>query len=329
MTRARAACAVVALTLCAVVALIAAPSQGQASASAPHRAAVVVDLGDGHVKVGCVSFTEDHLSGLEALDRASMAPVAQTYGGQGSAVCALCGKGCTAGSTCLTCKAPNYWAYYHDGIYSSAGAGQSQVRDGDIEGWKWGKGERPAQVPFDQVCPVSAGPSPTPSPSVAPIAPVVPVAPRTKPTTPAPPTTAGPIGGGNGGRSDVTPTNPSVSGPAPSATGPGVRTTNARTPTTAVSSTAPAHPSTTAPTSSVPATGPSSAGKQPNAHEKSAAIGRKHIVVERAGADTRASVVASDKKGNTSQWSIAAFLGVLAIMAGLITFFRRRRAATG
>jgi len=332
VTRVRSACTVIALTSGAVLALVAAAPQGQAaSASAPHRAAVVVDLGDGQVKVGCVSFTQDHLSGLEALDRASMSPVAQTYGGQGSAVCALCGKGCTAGSTCLTCKAPNYWAYYHDGTYSSAGAGQIQVRDGDIEGWRWGKGERPTNVPFDRVCPVSAGPSPTPSPPVShvsPVVPVVPVAPQTKLPTRVPSKPPA-VGGGNGGRTTVAPTGPATSGPTTSVVGTAVPTTNARTATTSASSTAPAPSTAATPGSSRPASGRHAVRKQPKAGDRSAAIRRKPVVIERAGAKTRTSSVASDTGGSTSQWSIAAFIGAIAIVGGLIAVLRRRRAATG
>jgi len=329
VTRARSLWVVLALTLGAVLALVAAPPQGQpASASAPHRAAVVVDLGDGRVKVGCVSFTEDHISGLEALDRASMAPVAQTFGGQGSAVCALCGKGCTAGSTCLTCKAPNYWAYFHGGTYSSGGAGQTQVRDGDIEGWKWGKGERPANVPFDQVCPVSAGPSPTPGPPISGPTPVAPVAPQTKPTTQVPPK-APATGGGNGGRSTVAPRGPATSGPPPSVVGPAVPTSNARTATTSAPSTAPASSTTAAPGSSRRGADGHAVRKQPKAGEQSAAIGRKRVVIERAGAKTRTSSVTTDTGGSTSQWSIAAFIGAIAIVGGLVALLRRRRAASG
>ncbi|HEX7168960.1 MAG TPA: hypothetical protein VF230_18425 [Acidimicrobiales bacterium] len=127
------------------------------------RAAVVVDLGDGEVRSACVLFREESISGLDLLRTAAMDPVVHAYSGEGGAVCKLCGVGCDAGSSCLTCQSPKYWQYWRaDGgtepyRYSHAGAGSVRVTDGDVEGWRWGSGSTPP--PFRSVQSVcDAGP---------------------------------------------------------------------------------------------------------------------------------------------------------------------------
>jgi hypothetical protein len=130
---------------------------------------VVVDTGSGS-RAACVLFDEESISGVEALQRAGMAPVLQGFGGQGAAVCSLNGVGCPSDGSCLTCQAPNYWAYFRSSgggySYSSAGAGSTQVTDGDIEGWRWGTGAAPSRPSVDSVCgPVA--PPPTTATTVA------------------------------------------------------------------------------------------------------------------------------------------------------------------
>jgi hypothetical protein len=135
-----------------------------------HRAAVVVDTGSG-VQYGCVRFTADSISGREALERAAMDPVFQEYGGSlGSAVCALCGTGCPVGS-CLTC-ASQVWSYWRapagSGGYtlSNLGVSSTVVRDGDIEGWVWGRSGPPPGVTVENVCgPAEPPPGPAPPPT--------------------------------------------------------------------------------------------------------------------------------------------------------------------
>lgn len=128
-------------------------------AQAVHRAAIVVDTGSGVVS-RCVTFSEDSISGITALQRAGLAPVVRSFSGNGGAVCGLNGLGCPADSSCLTCQAPNYWAYYRadDGAgafsYSPVGAGSTQVTDGDVEGWRWGSGAGPAFRSFGSICPL-------------------------------------------------------------------------------------------------------------------------------------------------------------------------------
>lgn len=130
---------------------------GSAVASAPNRAAVVVDTGS-EVKTACVEFAETSITGVEALQRAGFEPVARGYGGIGVAVCALCGKGCPADASCLTCLSPNYWSYHRAPsgqgtfAYSQVGPGATEVRNGDVEGWGWGTGAAPAFLSFQSVC---------------------------------------------------------------------------------------------------------------------------------------------------------------------------------
>jgi hypothetical protein len=142
-------------------------------AQATHRAAIVVDTGSGIVS-RCVTFTEDSISGITALQRAGLAPVVRSFSGNGGAVCGLNGLGCPADSSCLTCQAPNYWAYYRadDGAggfsYSPVGAGSAQVTDGDVEGWRWGSGAGPGFRSFASICPLQPPLSTTTTTTTAP-----------------------------------------------------------------------------------------------------------------------------------------------------------------
>jgi len=194
-----------------------------------NRAAIVVDTGSG-VVTRCVTFAGDAISGLAALQAAGLAPVVRAFSGNGGAVCGLNGVGCPADSSCLTCQAPNYWAYYRADAgaggftYSPAGAGGTQVTDGDVEGWRWGSGSGPGFRSFASVCPLQPPPTTT---------------------TPRPGGNGGGGGGGgdggtsgNGGNGGGTPTGGPTSGDAagtPSdATPPGASSTTVAPATTAV-----------------------------------------------------------------------------------------------
>jgi hypothetical protein len=172
------------VTAVAGIALAATVAAGPAPASIPargvtpqpeqaveNRAAVVVDTGSG-IRYGCVRFTSDTISGREALERAAMDPVFQEFGGSlGGAVCALCGTGCPVGS-CLTC-ASQVWAYWRQPAgsggysFSSVGVNNTVVRDGDVEGWVWGRSGPPPGITVENVCgpkepPPTAPPLPVP-----------------------------------------------------------------------------------------------------------------------------------------------------------------------
>jgi len=170
-------------------------SAAPAQAAGAHRALVVVDTGTTTYRQ-LITFTEDSVTGVHALELAGASPVVYTYSGQGGAVCRLFGVGRDSGPGCLGgADGDNrYWAYFRapsgtsSFTYSRAGAGSVQVHDGDVEGWKFGTGQAPAW---------SGVPAPSTTTTVA----------------PAPPPTAPPaIGGGSG---------PTVGGSGPASVGPG------------------------------------------------------------------------------------------------------------
>lgn len=123
------------------------------SAPSVHRAAVIVETGSGTNRV-VIEFTEDSITGIEALRRAGAEPVLYSYSGLGGAVCRLFGVGRDSGADCLggTGGDARYWAYFRSAAgtssfkYSSVGAGSTTVRDGDVEGWRFGTGAAPAYV---------------------------------------------------------------------------------------------------------------------------------------------------------------------------------------
>lgn len=138
-----------------------------AATGGPSRAVVVADSGTGVVVRG-IEFDSDSVSGVEALQLAGLAPVIEGFSGQGGAVCALQGVGCPSDGSCLTCDPRGYYWAYHRApagsggyTYSRAGAGSTQVHDGDVEGWKWGTGSAP---PFHSFASVFPEPAPPPTP---------------------------------------------------------------------------------------------------------------------------------------------------------------------
>ena len=195
---------------------------GSSSVTAPapagaadlNHAAVVIDTGDGQVRKYCLAFPEEAISGAEALRRLDVDPVFSSYGSKGEAVCSLCGVGCPAGDCFCNAK---YWSYHRAGpggaayTTSRVGASSTEVRDGDVEGWRWGSGQAPPAATVGQVCDVPEPPART-SASATPSS--------TTSAPPAPTTTAAPAPGGGapapagGAPSGATPT------PAPSPTSP-------------------------------------------------------------------------------------------------------------
>jgi hypothetical protein len=146
------------------------------AASTEHRAAVIVDTGT-TVKRVCVRFTEDSISGKEALDRAGVDPVYRSYGGSlGSAVCSLCGVGRSYADCLGSGASATYWAYWRAAAgatsftRSSFGVSSTRVRDGDVEGWRWGVSEAPPFALVTEVCGPEPSPEPSPAPTTAPTA---------------------------------------------------------------------------------------------------------------------------------------------------------------
>ncbi len=162
-----------------------------ARAQTPNRAGLVVRFGDGSFITHCVEFGESQISGYDVLMRSGLNAVAAFNSGQGAAVCAIEGTGCPVES-CLTCDTPNYWSYWRfvEGawVYSPVGASAHTVYNGDVEGWSWGAGDPPPEVPFHQIC-ASPPPASTDTPAPPTDTPLPPTNTPVPPTdTPLPPT---------------------------------------------------------------------------------------------------------------------------------------------
>lgn len=171
-------------------------------AKADGEAGLVIQVGD-QVTTYCVPFTGESING-EALLAASGLPVEWFGSGSGLLVCAIGTNGCfdpgSFDSCFCQCKGSDctYWAFFtraHGArwVYSSVGVGLAKAKDGEVHGWKWGKGgpssaPAPADVTFEQICghPPRGGaaPSPTPRSTAAPSLP----SPTTAPAGTAPPT---------------------------------------------------------------------------------------------------------------------------------------------
>ncbi len=145
-----------------------------ATQGTPHRVGLVVQFPDRTVTT-CVTFDEPEISGYEVLARSGLNFNADLTSNMGAAICSIEDVGCTYPVQDCFCQCQGgdclYWSYWHlrDGEweYSQLGAGNYTVRDGDVEGWRWGQGEinLSAQPPpvytFDELC---AAPTPTDTP---------------------------------------------------------------------------------------------------------------------------------------------------------------------
>ena len=147
-----------------------------ARAAGTHRAAVIVE-GDGQTHRVVVEFTEDSISGIELLRRAGADPIVYSYSGIGGAVCRLYGVGRDAGPACLggTGGDARYWAYFRAPAgtstfkYAAVGGGSTSVRDGDVEGWRFGTGAAPTYASIDTI--LGIAPPPTTPPSTVAVVP--------------------------------------------------------------------------------------------------------------------------------------------------------------
>ncbi len=139
-------------------------------AQGPNRAGVVVQFGDGSVVTRCVRFSEESITGYELLRRARL-PIVVEFGSFGAAICKIGAEGCTFPREPCFCQCQTlgagctYWVYSQlkDGrwVISGLGASNRTVRDGDVDGWAWGKGDgntgvAPLSVTLDQICNTNA-----------------------------------------------------------------------------------------------------------------------------------------------------------------------------
>jgi hypothetical protein len=161
------------------------------------RAGVIVVHGDGSMTQQCVPFAEESISGYELLKRAGLA-LGVEASSTGASICSIDGEGCNFPQESCFCQCQSspcvYWSYWRlqEGgwLYQNLGAGNTQVRDGDVEGWHWSEGtvkdaQEPPSVTFDQICGVPQ-PATTATAATA-IAPEITAAPQENgPATAAP-----------------------------------------------------------------------------------------------------------------------------------------------
>lgn len=154
-------------------------------ASAPRAerikyAGIVVQFENGEVVNKCVQFNEGSLSGIEMLDRAGFDTKVDASNAMGVAVCKIGKEGCNYPNKSCFCNCQGaeckYWSYWQliDGAwkYSDTAASNTKIKNGDVEGWRYGVGTTDSAPPpqlmtFEQVC-VLPTDTPTPTETLTP-----------------------------------------------------------------------------------------------------------------------------------------------------------------
>ncbi|MBU6352318.1 MAG: hypothetical protein KGS73_19475 [Chloroflexi bacterium] len=187
--------------------LAAAPARAQ---SGSHAGLVVVH-GDGSVVTRCVSFPEESIRGDLLLARSGL-DLSIEANSMGTTLCQIDGEGCAYPQQPCFCQCTGtpclYWSYWQllDGewVYSNAGAGSTQVQDGQVDGWRWGIGtvdraQPPPAISFAEICPEPSQNTALPARLAAdPPAPTHPTSPRIAAATPAQTRPQQPTGQTNG-----------------------------------------------------------------------------------------------------------------------------------
>ncbi len=140
-----------------------------AAQAAPSRAVIVIGN-----STHTISFSGS-ISGLQALQMVASVETMGFGGSLGNAVCKINGVGNAATSgTCLLGPGGAYWRYFRPApgvsgwAYSSTGASNTAVTDGDVEGWYYGASGSP---PFHSFCSVAGCEPPAPVTTAPPVAP--------------------------------------------------------------------------------------------------------------------------------------------------------------
>jgi len=273
------------------------------SGGGPNRATVVVDTGSGPVWSACISFSGT-ISGIEALERAQdvitdLDPVYDQYGGLGKAVCKLRGVG-TAPPDCLGKSASSWWLSIN-GQVTGKGASSISVKDGDVEGWRYGTGGTPRAATEGTEAAAAPPPTPTTKPPAA--------------TTQPPVATTRPSGGAMTGstKPDGTPADPTTTRPGETTTTkPGETTTTAEGATT----------TTTTIDDGGHTTQLASSG---GSGDEGSNDGRGESAAGAASAST-GSTDGDDSSGGSSLPAALGFAAVIAAIGGGAVLVRRRRA---
>ncbi len=138
----------------AILGLSGIPLENVGIAAAINQAGLVVYYGGDQIYTTCVSFTQTSISGLDLLKASGLAVQSATNPSQGTAVCKI-GEVGSPSSECFG-SMPNYWSYWVMGAngweYSASGAEQTQVTNGNVNGWSWGEGSPPPSITFQNTC---------------------------------------------------------------------------------------------------------------------------------------------------------------------------------
>ncbi len=142
------------------------------------QAGLVIVTGSGEPATYCVDIDPDEtISGNELLQRAGVKVIAD-QNAMGATICSLNGTGCAFPAQSCFCQCEGtpctYWSYWRQDEagawqYATAGAANTRISAGTVEGWVWGEGTTstalaPAALTLADIC---AGPE-----SAATIAPV-------------------------------------------------------------------------------------------------------------------------------------------------------------
>lgn len=153
-------------------------------ARADGEAGLVIQNGD-QVTTYCIAFTGDGITGQEMLKKAGIS-IEAYGGGSGLAVCALGATGCSDSSSFSSCFCQcqggdcTYWAFFtrqsgKNWVYSSLAFNLLKAKDGDVHGWKWGRGgpnsaPAPQDITFNQICGHDPRGGVAPTPTLVPTA---------------------------------------------------------------------------------------------------------------------------------------------------------------
>lgn len=143
-----------------------------AAAQEENRAGLVIVHSNGSVASQCIAFAEESITGAELLARSGV-DLAVEASSLGGTICRIDGEGCDFPQESCFCQCQGspciYWSYWRraEGAwrYSNAGAGNTSVTDGAVEGWRWGPGtvdqaEAPPDLTFEELCataPIATG----------------------------------------------------------------------------------------------------------------------------------------------------------------------------
>jgi len=313
---ARRAVALCGLVVAAATIGIAGPgSHAEAARAGGSRAVVIVDTG-GSVRRTVITFSGS-VSGLDALRRAGANPETVRYGGSlGDAVCKLYGVGNEPAPG--SCPGYPYWAYHRSPAgsgawqYSNTGPSNTVVRDGDVEGWRFGTGGPPPYSSFCSVAGCAPPPPPPPPPAPAPAPGPAPAPAPAPPPGPAP----GPASGG--GTDGGAPGSDAPSGADGGAPGPDAPPgTGGPTGTTAPAGESDASTATTT------AGGPARGGGPPEGAGAEGSERRSREVAGRLASDTGGGPGDGGSGGPPA--SLLGLVGALAVLGGAIVALRRTR----